>query len=351
MKSRNDRSASGAVLRLRPAGQQGLTLIELLVAMVVSLVVVMAAVAALTVARRGFTTVDAASQIRDNGRFVQDLINRLGVQVGFQDVRYVTLPISNEATVDQDPPPGIFGFNNATPSTSDPLNTGVPRSGTNGSDVLVLRYQAVETFPGSGVTDKSMIDCDGGVVSAVPTSRADRSYSVIHLSTDSNGGSSLMCTTVNRTGPGYGEPQPIVGGVEAFQVLYGVDGVTAGTAPTAGAADPVRPDSYLRADQLTVTGDAVATRANWRRVRSIRIGMVLQGPPNSAQVAESTTDYYPFGKAKTASGGDGSGMASANDVGTIYRAPNDGRLRQTLSFTVHLRNFQPTFDERGKSPL
>ncbi len=350
MNRRKNRSACGAVHQMPGALQRGMTLIELLVAMVVSLVVVMAAVAALTVARRGFTTVDAASQIRDNGRFVQDLINRLGVQVGFQDVRYVTLPISNEATVDQDPPPGIFGFNNATSSASDPWNTGVPRTGTNGSDILILRYQAVETFPGSGVTDKSMIDCDGGVVSAPPTNRADRSVSVIHLNTNSDGGSSLMCTTFNPT-KGTFDPQPIVGGVETFQVLYGVDGVTAGTAPTAGAADPVRPDSYLRADQLTVTGNDVATRANWRRVRSIRIGMVLQGPPNSAQVAESTTDYYPFGKAKTATGGDGSGMASANDVGTIYRAPNDGRLRQTLSFTVHLRNFQPTFDERGKSTL
>jgi len=342
---RKNRPARGAMHHTPGAFQQGMTLIELLVAMVVSLVVVMAAVAALTVARRGFTTVDAASQIRDNGRFVQDLINRLGVQVGFQDVRYVTLPISNEATVDQDPPPGVFGFNNATSSDSDPFNTGVARTTSDGSDILILRYQAVETFPGSGVTDKSMINCDGSVVSAVPANRADRSVSVIYLSTSSAGGSSLMCSRGPNTG------QPIVGGVESFQVLYGVDGVTAGTAPTAGAADPVRPDSYLRADQLTVTGNDVATRANWRRVRSIRIGLVLQGPPNSAQVAESTTDYYPFGKAKTASGADGSGMASANDVGTVYRAPNDGRLRQTLSFTVHLRNFQPTFDERGKSTL
>ena len=47
---------------------RGLTLIELLVAMVIGLVIVLAAVAALTVARRGFNTVDAASQLRDSGR-------------------------------------------------------------------------------------------------------------------------------------------------------------------------------------------------------------------------------------------------------------------------------------------
>jgi type IV pilus assembly protein PilW len=65
---------------------RGLTLIELLVAMAVGLVVVLAAVSALTVARRGFTTVDAASQLRDNGRFAADMIQRIGVQTGYKDV-------------------------------------------------------------------------------------------------------------------------------------------------------------------------------------------------------------------------------------------------------------------------
>ena len=337
MKSRNNRSSSGAVVRWRPAPQRGLTLIELLVAMVVSLVVVMAAVAALTVARRGFTTVDAASQIRDNGRFVQDLINRLGVQVGFQDVRYVTLPIGNEVTVDQDPPPGVFGFNNATSSDSDPFNTGVARTTADGSDILILRYQAVETFPGSGVTDKSMINCDGSVVSAVPANRADRAVSVIYLSTSSTGGSSLMCSR----GPGTGES--IVGGVENFQVLYGVDGVTPNTAPTAAvtANAPDVPSRYLRADEMGVPGSANDTRANWRRVRSIRIGMVLRTPPGATQ-DRATQTFFPFGSFKDAAGNQSPALATtqARDPGTVFIPTPDGRLRQGVTFSIHLRNDQ-----------
>ena len=45
-----------------------------------------------------------------------------------------------------------------------------------------------------------------------------------------------------------------------FQVLYGVDGVTAGAAPPVAPGDTV-PDSYLRADQLTVAGASPPTIA------------------------------------------------------------------------------------------
>lgn len=63
----------------------GFTLIELLVAMVIGLIIVLAAVAALSVARIGFSTVDAASQMRDNARFAGDIIERITVQTGFRD--------------------------------------------------------------------------------------------------------------------------------------------------------------------------------------------------------------------------------------------------------------------------
>ena len=86
--------------------------------------------------------------------------------------------------------------------------------------------------------------------------------------------------------------------------------------------------------------NSAATYNNWRRVRSIRIGMVLRGGANSAQERVAQT-LYPFGLGKSSnSGALGSAMSSANDIGTIYSAPADGRLRQVVTFTVHLRNDQ-----------
>ena len=70
----------------RKKSQGGLTLVELLVALVISAVIAIAAISALIVSRQGFTAVDAASQLRDNGRFATEMLQRFGVQGGFNDV-------------------------------------------------------------------------------------------------------------------------------------------------------------------------------------------------------------------------------------------------------------------------
>ena len=330
--------------------QRGFTMVELLVALVISLLITLAAVAALTVSRQGFNTVDASSQLRDNVRFISDLMQRLGVQSGFKDAVYAAaLAPPSVAGISADPDPNITGFNNALIDGTNPLNTSTARtSGVEGfgSDILILRYQTLETFPGSGISDKSMIVCGGNTATAVPADRYDRLVSIIHVAV-SQGEPSLMCSR-SATGMAPFSTEPIIQGVENFQVLYGVQGVTAGVAPpaitasAATAATDSAPDSYLRADQMTVSGNTAATNANWRRVRSLRIGMVLRGPLNSAQDKVSQT-LYPFGLAKSSSAAAaGSAMSNtaALDPGTVFTPADDGRLRRVATFTVHLRNDQ-----------
>ena len=325
-----------------------MTLVELLVALVVSLIVVLAAVTSLTVARRGFNTVDAASQLRDNGRFAADLLQRIGVQTGQLDSYYATSKCTSGMA--ECPPavdatalisPNVLGVDNAIPSPTDPVNNSTVRtSGTlgYGSDVLVLRYQMNRMYhdnPDSNLLDGTMIDCHGGTPpSAIPPiDRNDRVYGVLYVSVGISGEPALMCYRA-----GASVPAPLVDGVENFQVLYGVDGVTPNSAPVL-TTDSV-PERYLPASKLTVIGDTVATAANWRRVRSIRIGMVLRGPIGSAQNQTSET-LYPLGIAKDSPGGTaGSAFSSTTDIGTIFTPPNDGRLRQVVNFTIHLRNFQ-----------
>lgn len=316
------------------ASQRGLTLVELMVAMAISLVIALAAVAALTVARRGFTTVDAASQLRDNGRFAIDIIQRLGVQAGYQDTPWAITERRNESGVATNPEPFVFGVNNALRnSATDPANTGVARTAGSagyGSDILVLRYQTSETFPGSGVPDNSMINCAGNNATGIPANRDDRMVSILHVA-ESQGELSLMCSS-STDGLSPYDAQPLVRGVENFQILYGIDQST--------SAEPVRADRFWRADQMIVAGDPVATNNNWRRVRSIRIGMVIRGPAGSTQDTNTQT-FYPFGLAASSAGGAvGSAMASASDVGTTFTPTPDGRLRQVVTFTIHLRNFQ-----------
>lgn len=353
----NKRPASNLGALLSKPRSRGLTLIELLVAMAVGLVVVLAAVTTLTIARRGFTTVDAASQLRDSGRFAADIIQRIAVQAGYRDVIFAAkqLPGAKTPTA-SDPPPAVSGFNNALIDATNPLTASVARTSTvvgYGSDILVLRYQASQLhtmYDGADAamktaSDQTMIDCAGNPVTTVPdpdvlSSAAVRMASIFHVAVR-NGEPTLMCTYQDPATPGAFLTAPLVQGVEQFQVLYGVDGVTPGAAPLSTAPAAVLPTRYLRADQITVAGDALGTAANWERVRAIRIGLVLRSAANSAQTSE-VASYFPFGVAKDAagSGAKGGNFASSADIGTQFSAPADGRFRQSISFTVHLRNDQ-----------
>jgi type IV pilus assembly protein PilW len=353
------RATHGPALR-RSAG---FTLVELMVAMVIGLIISIAAVAALVVARTGFTSVDTTAQLRENGRFASDLMQRVIVQAGFEDDSQRNGNRMLATRNNEDPEPDVVGYNNA----AFPLSPGLPpvvlndsrntacgsvsdSSCANGSDVLIVRYQGMN-LPGTPTADGSMINCAGIPEPAVTESTDSRAYSVFHVERAPQSGEPvLMCSY--RDASGAWAKQALIQGVESFQVLYGTDSVTINAAPPAAAVPPAVaasapdsiPDRYLRADQIIVPGNAIATRANWRRVRSIRVGLVLRGPVNSKSDRSSTTDtFYPFGLKPTASGAPAPNtdviVSSTADVGTALAVPQDGRLRlDGLNFTVYLRN-------------
>ena len=328
--------------------QQGFTLVELLVALVVSTLVTLAAFSALIISRQGLTAVDAASQLRDNARFATDLMQRITVQAGYLSDRSISnpketsIPLSSTSTDDIclfNLAPDVCGFNNSLVRSTSPtgLPTARPTGTTDGSDILILRYQANEISNiGSTTltTDGSMIDCSGNSINSPASNRLDRQWSVFHVALGADGEPSLYCST----GPAS---QPIIRGVETFQVLYGVDNVIAGLAATATTVPNVV-TNYLRADQFLVPGNLMQTQKNWGRVRNIRIGMVLRGPLGSSPVSSNAnTTYYPLGIGASASGGSiGSALSTAADPGSIFKPGSDTRLRQVVTFTIHLRNDQ-----------
>ena len=327
-----------------PSSIRGLTLVELLVAMALGLIITLAAVSALVISQQGFRSVDAASQVRDNARFASDIMRRVILQAGYLSPQFAIdrnhgFSLNNAVASE----PNIKGFNNATylidSEDSESLVTGatntVPTSlrGVNGSDMLVVRYQVGHATTG-GVADRSMINCLGNVETVTPANPDERLFSVFHISNTASGEPALMCTWRNET-TGNWETKPLIEGVERLQILYGTHNVTPSTAPTALPSTTLTPaaNRYLRADQLVVTGDDAATNTNWSRVRSIRIGMVLRGLNGSAPTTANGPAIFPLGLAV---------LGSTNDPGTEPVTPNDGRLRQTVNFTVHLRNPQTT---------
>ena len=329
-----------AVRTLRRRSESGLTMVELLVAMTISLVVAIAAVSTLIMGRTGFTTVDSTSQLVDRERFAMDLMSRVTMQAGYED--FSATPLATRAITrltGGDPEPDVFGWNNAAYAQMDDLNittsskivdgnrdakcgTVADTSCVNGSDILLVRFQGAG-FPAG---DGTMIDCRGQPEPGLTGGDLNRrAVNIFYVARDTNGEPSLYCAYYDMSGNAWAAGTSLVEGVETLQVLYGTDNVTAGTAP--GAAGDTVVDRWLRADQLKVPGNTAATRENWRRVRAIRIGMVLRGPAGSAQDPVAAT-LNPLGAP----------YASASDAGTQLAVPADGRLRRAVNFTVHIRN-------------
>ena len=328
--------------------QKGLTLVELLIAMGLGLLVIVIAATALVLSRQGYSSVDNATQLRDRERFVIDLINRVVLQAGFEDLGSATVTTRVSAPLTgQVPEPDLYGWNNAVYKTlsdtlfssSTTITNGNRPAGcgsvsdtscVNGSDILVVRYQGVSSPTNVLAADNSIINCAGRGVAASPTGDLnERAVSIFHITRDATSGEpSLSCTAANFTSSGVTwENRPLIEGVESFQVLYGTDGVAPGAAQTAANVHDTIAERWLRADQLTVAGNVAATRDNWRRVRAIRVGLVLRGPIGSAQQSK-VDNLFPLGPR----------FESSGDAGTRLTVTADRRLRQAVSFTVHLRN-------------
>ncbi len=326
--------------------QRGLTLVELLVAMTVGLLVTLVAIGLVLLAGQGLRAVDEASDARDKERLAFEQIARIILQAGYEDWGNPAAPWQSLArrqgnATDPEPEPDMFGWDNAIFSApaDDALSTTTAvtngnrpsRCGKdnspaceNGSDILVVRFQ------GSGAPDDpdgSMLNCNGwGVPGLSDMKFSKRSLNVFHVGMSSGDTEpSLRCSVLKKDGT-WDDARPLLEGVESFQVLYGTDGVQPGLAPNEDDADGVA-DRWLRADELTVAGNAAATRANWRLVRAVRIGLVVRGPVGSA-ISRETRVLHPLGAQ----------FASKDDAGSILSAPADGRLRTTRSITLHLRN-------------
>jgi type IV pilus assembly protein PilW len=317
---------------LRPAAQRGMTLIELMVSVALALLVTLVALGVLLFSRQSGSAMEQATALRDNARFATELVRRIALQAGFESPTENTQTRQSFITGgagDNSLFADIGGVNNAlVVAGTDPQAAAQGNRSTacgtvtdtrcvNGSDVLILRYQ--------GTADGSMINCAGVAVGDAIVAN-DRPMSAFHVRLSASGEPTLTCTY--RQADGSFADVELIEGVESFQVLFGVDGVTPGMVTTATGA-PTLVTRYLRADQMVVPGQLAETQKNWRRVRAIRIGMILRGPPGSA-ATNIARDVYPLGEK----------LFNADDAFSKLTTPADGRLRQELTFTVHLRNYQ-----------
>jgi type IV pilus assembly protein PilW len=302
--------------------QDGLTIVELLVALVLGLLIVLAASSMLAYANRSFAAGAQAASIEDGGRFALDLIERSARQTAFIDFDREDAP-ELAATA----PARISGADDATLTRDSAGLAGLRRGAVNGSDVLALR------FAGSG----EGADGDGSVLSCAgfPVGADQDGWSIFYVATSGTGASELRCKY--RADSGW-SADAVVTGVDSFQVLYGLDTDTPGDGlanrfVTAGAIAALDAAMAPQGESEAEREQDRHRRTAWKRVASIKVALLLHGAERGATDRE-LVEYPLFGKRYP----DG-----AADQGAVIReaslAPElRHRERRLFGATITLRN-------------
>lgn len=303
--------------------ETGFTLVELLVSLVISSLIVIAATSFFIGSTRSRDTQDAASLLQDNARFLTEILTKNIQQAGYQNYIANTVGASGrrEVLAPSDGEPDVRGYNN-TAAGADILSNGTHDSATNrvnNSDTLILRFQGSSTSVGVGtatsrVADGSIIDCLGRP-QPEPVVPGDRAYSIFEVRSGSGTGSEpeLRCKYYNSATMSA-TSEPIIRGVETLQLMYGVD--------TDGDSFV---DTWLNAKQV----DLPVSR--WSQVRAVRVGLVLRTPNKGVSVVSTAGTYSPLGSNFT--------QPTSTDPGSsLVINTNDGLLRKMVTFTVNLRN-------------
>lgn len=335
---------------------RGLTLVELMVAIIIMLMITMATVALYAVNSTSYRTVDSTQDMDATARYVFSI---MGTAIGNSGYALWTPALTQGSASDPNPtmPPAVqslfnqsapgncsgtaatepcplLGFDSAAltnPTSITDFGSKNNANAINGSDLFAVRFYGSGSDSPAG--DGTMVTCAGQSVPA-PTGTPDTSelgLSLFWISTPkkrSTGSTdeepSLYCTdrAWSVSGGAWTRSTDLIArGVEIMQIVYAEDRAKAdgtlyvATDYTNNNVDDV-PDQWVKAEDVN----------NWQHVKAIRVGLVLRGAPGSAQVKEAWTGY-PLGK------------DFVNSSSTYqFTAPNDNRLRKAYVATFMLRN-------------
>ena len=241
------------------AHQRGLAMAEVLVAMALSLLVALAAASLLHAANGDFLHNGANTRVDDSGRFALAIIG--------QSLRQAGYPGEPGAAAAAAPAPLAVEGRDAASVATDADGLGAARPAINGSDALAIRYApaAIAGAEGGG----AMLNCAG-----FPAAPGEWAWSIFYIAQASDGIAELRCKYKGEGGWGS---DAVVRGVDAFQVLYGIDT----DSPRDNIANLYLTASGIDALDATLPAPERATRPNWRRVTTVRIALLLHGEPGS----------------------------------------------------------------------
>lgn len=273
--------------------QAGLALVEMMVALAIGLAVVLAAGHLLGLANAAYGAQTDNAALEDTGRYALELVGRAVRQAAHADPAQMDLSSPVDVL-----PARLAGLDASSLARATAGIDGPLADAANGSDVLAVRYPGA----GAGVEgDGSVVNCAGFAVAA-----SEEGWSIFYVAKNADGEAELRCKYRGTSSWGA---DALVSGVDGFQVLYGVDTDT----PRDFVAN-----RYLNASAITALDatlglgadtEELHRRTHWKRVVSVRIGLLLHGA-RSTRTDRDALDVDLLGPAYAAS------IAAASDSGS-----------------------------------
>lgn len=226
--------------------QSGFSLIELMIAMTLSLLLLGAVIQVFLSSRLTSELSNDVSRIQENGRFSLEFLARDIRMAGYSD------------------DPRHRTTNNLLDTACDSFNPCTSNGVGTASDRIAVTLNPLPDV--SGVET----DCTGAAIGA-----DDLIANVYYVETNNDTGiNSLMCRGFNiSTNTWNAVAQPLVDGIDNMQILYGVDR-----------------DIDNNNSQVTRFVDAGAV-ADWAAVRAVRVGLLTSSGSETGSADEKSRSY------------------------------------------------------------
>ena len=343
-----------------PYKNQGLSLIELMIALLIGTVLLLGVVQVFSASRTAYQLSEGMSRTQENARFALDYLQRDIRMAGHfgcvndQARQQVADGLVSHFTANG---PTDFGFSVRGYDNAAPAGITLAPARVAGTDSIVLRFMSGDGVPVTNIdTVNSIIQINparwgsltnGGVATPVIFGLGDCAYADVFQATSTNAGMGqvVVPTTVNLGryaatvdgGPAMlfrgeavvyyiglgagGQPslwrarvnvdgttnsEELVEGIENMQFRYGMD----------RNAAPATPSGYI-ATQGTAAAVGT-TAAEWSRVGQVQVGLLAASPNRAASV--QATQVAP------------------SLLGDVQVLPADGRYRAVYESTIALRN-------------
>lgn len=335
---------------------QGLSLIELMIAMLISMFLLLGLVQVFSASREAYRLSEGLSRVQENARFAMDYLQRDIRMAGHfgcvnDQARLQTPGALNSqfAAASLNFNVSIRGYDGAPPAADIPALLPTPLAGR---DSIVLRFLSGNGIPvtalagnsisfdaakwnvltGEGVANPvlfGLADCTSADVFAATATSAGsvtapaavvldrygaspeggptmlyRAEALVYYIANGTGGRpSLYRARINANGTSAASEE-LVEGVEDMQFLYGQDALNASGTPT----------GYISSQGTATTVGAAAV--DWRRVGQVQVGLLLGSPDRASSIQAAAPTLF--------------GVATA--------VAADGRYRSTYEMTIALRN-------------